>query len=178
MRRVSVAGISGSGKTTLAGALAAKLGVPHVELDALHHDANWQPASAELLRSRVEAALAAAPDGWVADGNYESKLGDLVVSRADTFVWIDLPLPLALWRIALRTAARLIRRTELWNGNRETLRNSILARDNLFSWAVKSHRRKRRELPSIGERHPHLTVVRLRSPRAVAQFLESVSPSQ
>jgi adenylate kinase family enzyme len=178
LRRVSLAGISGSGKTTLARALAERLGVPHVELDALHHGPGWTEATPDELRARVEAALAAAPHGWVADGNYESKLGDLVVSRADTFVWLDLPLPLALLRIARRTTSRLVRRTELWNGNRETIRNAIFVRDNLFSWAVKSHRRKRRELPSIGERHPHLTVVRLRSPRAVAQFLESVSPSQ
>jgi adenylate kinase family enzyme len=178
VRRVSVAGISGSGKTTLARELAARLGVPHIELDALHHGPNWTEATPEELRERVEAALAAAPDGWVADGNYESKLGDLVVSRADTFVWIDLPLPVALGRIARRTTSRLVHRTELWNGNRETIRNAILARDNLFSWAVKSHRRKRRQLPSIGERHQHLSVVRLRSPREVAQFLESVSPSQ
>jgi adenylate kinase family enzyme len=178
MRRVSIAGISGSGKTTLARALAARLDVPHIELDALHHDANWTEASAELLRERVEAALAAAPDGWVADGNYESKLGDLVLSQADVLVWLDLPLPLALSRIARRTAGRLIRRTELWNGNRETLRNAVFARDNLFSWAIASHARKRRELPSVERRHPQLRLVRLRSPREVAQFLESVSPSQ
>ncbi len=43
----------------------------------------------------------------------------------------------------------LSRRTELWKGNRETIRNAILIRDNLFSWAVRSHMRKRRELPAI-----------------------------
>ncbi|HEY6053697.1 MAG TPA: AAA family ATPase, partial [Gaiellaceae bacterium] len=95
MRRVSVAGISGSGKSTVARALAERLGVPYVELDALNHGPSWTEATPEELRARVEAAFAAAPDGWVADGNYESKLGDLVVSRADTFVWLDPPLPLA-----------------------------------------------------------------------------------
>jgi len=178
MKRISVAGISGSGKTTLAAALAERLGVPHVELDALNHGPNWAEATATELRARVEAALAAAPDGWVVDGNYESKLGDLVVSRADTLVWLDLPLPLSLARLARRTACRLVCRTELWNGNRESVRNAILARDNLFSWAIRSHRRKRRTLPSAEERHPHLRLVRLRSRRAVAQFLGSVSPSQ
>jgi adenylate kinase family enzyme len=178
MRRVSVAGISGSGKTTLATALAVRLGVPHVELDARNHGPGWIEATPAELRERVETALAAAPGGWVVDGNYESKLGDLVVARADTLVWLDLPLPLALLRIALRTARRIARRTELWNGNRETIRNAVVARDNLFSWAIRSHFRKRRQLPAAAARHPHLRLVRLRSPRQVAAFLDSVSPSQ
>lgn len=131
LRRVSVAGIPGAGKTTFARALTARLGLPHVELDALHHGPGWQEATPDELRARVEAAFAAAPEGWIADGNYESKVGDLIVSRADTFVWLDMPLPLALGRVARRTASRLVRRTELWSGNRETLRNSVFCRDNL-----------------------------------------------
>ena len=177
MQRVSVAGCSGSGKTTLARELAARLGVPHVELDGLHHGPGWTEATADELRARVETALAAAPDGWVVDGNYESKLGDLVLARADTVVWLDLPLPLVVARITRRTLARLVRRTELWNGNRETLRGTF-SRESIVLWAVTAHRAKRRTLPSLPERQPHLTFVRLRSPRQVARFLASVSPSQ
>jgi adenylate kinase family enzyme len=178
VQRVSIAGISGSGKSTLGRALAQRLGVPYIELDGLNHEPDWTEASPEVLRERVEAAIAAAPEGWVADGNYESKLGDLVFSRVDTLVWLDLPLALCLLRIARRTTSRLIHRTELWNGNRETIRNAILIRDNLFSWAIKSHRRKRRELPGIESRYPELRLVRLRSPRQVADFLAQVSPSK
>ena len=46
------------GKTTVSRRLAAALGVPHIELDALHHGPNWQEASAVELRAKVEAALA------------------------------------------------------------------------------------------------------------------------
>jgi adenylate kinase family enzyme len=88
VRRVSVVGNSGSGKTRLGRMLAERLGVPFVELDAIFHQAGWQPLPPEEFRARVEAA--AAGDGWVIDGNY-STVRDLVWARADTVVWFDLP---------------------------------------------------------------------------------------
>jgi adenylate kinase family enzyme len=139
MRRVAVIGPSCSGKTTSAERLAAILGVPHVELDALHHDANWTEAPAELFQKRVGAALAAAPDGWVVDGNYYGKLGPLVIDQADTIVWLDIPYGKAVSRVLRRTFGRILRRTELWNGNRETLRNSF-GRESIVWWVLSRHR--------------------------------------
>ena len=78
-------GSSCSGKTTLAARLAEALGVPHIELDALHHGPNWQEATAEELHARVEEALAGL-DGWVTDGNYMGKLGTWLIDQADTIV--------------------------------------------------------------------------------------------
>jgi len=68
VRRVSVVGTSGSGKSTLASQLADILGVPHLELDAVHHQPGWEPLPTDEFR-RVVAARAAA-GGWVIDGNY------------------------------------------------------------------------------------------------------------
>ena len=39
--RIVVVGSSGAGKTSLARRLAAQLGVPHIELDALHFAEDW-----------------------------------------------------------------------------------------------------------------------------------------
>jgi adenylate kinase family enzyme len=173
MRRVNVAGISGSGKTTFARELAARLGVPAIELDALHHGPGWTEASAEELVARVREAVEAAPDGWVIDGNYRNKLGDLVLSAADTFVWLEPPLHVSLARLRRRTWGRLRSGEELWAGNRETLRNVLNPRWGLFSWAVQSHFRHKREIPPALARNPHLRVVHLRSTREAAAFLAS-----
>ncbi len=177
MRRVSVVGGSGTGKTTLARELARRLGVPHVELDALHHDAGWQEAPADVLRARVEEALAAAPDGWVVDGNYHGKLGTLVQERADTVVFLDLPLGLTLRRVLRRTARRVLMREELWNGNRETLRNALTPSESIIWWAVRMHRTHAAKWAERLGRVPGLDVVWLRSPGEVEDWLQSIQPT-
>ena len=70
MRRVVVVGAPGSGKTTTATAIARRLGLPRVELDALHWGPGWTPVDNEILRDRLRAAVAG--DAWVVDGNYFS----------------------------------------------------------------------------------------------------------
>jgi adenylate kinase family enzyme len=161
-----VIGNPGSGKTTFARALAAKLGVPQIELDALNWQAGWVEADLEDFRAQVASALEA--DGWVVDGNYRSKLGTYVLDRADLVVWLDLPLPIVLWRVLSRTVRRVWTREPLWGNNLETLRNSFLTRDALWWWAVKTHFRWRRRLPELLASYPH---VRLRSPGEVERFL-------
>lgn len=151
LRRIVIKGSSGVGKTTLSRELSRCLGVPHVELDALHHGPNWQSASPDLLRERVNAALDA-ERGWVVDGNYSRKLANRVIERAQLIVWLDLPLSIALGRLARRTASRLWRNEELWNGSRESLGG--------VCW------------PAAFGATP---CVRLRSPQMVRQWAEEVT---
>ena len=85
-----IASASGNGKTTVGRALAGRLDVPFYELDALHHGPDWAPATAEELRAKVEPIVAS--HGWVIDGGYRGKIGDLVPEAADLVVWLDLPM--------------------------------------------------------------------------------------
>jgi adenylate kinase family enzyme len=177
MRRVSVLGGSCSGKTTVSRQLAAILGVPHVELDALHHGPNWTEAPAELLQERVRAALAAAPEGWVVDGTYYGKLGSLVLEQADTAVFLDPTFGRAVWRSLWRTFSRAVTRAELWNGNRETFRTAF-SRYSIPIWVLRTHHSQRRKWPARLEAHPQLEVVRLHSPRDVGGWLQSIQATE
>ena len=172
MRKIAViASASGSGKTTLGRALAARLAVPFVELDALVHGPNWAETSDDELRALLVPILAG--EGWVIDGGYWGKIGDLVLSRADVVVWIDLPLRVWLPRLTRRTVRRLRGHEEIWNGNRETVCGALCGRDALLPFALRSHFSRRRTYPA---RLAGFPVVRLRAQSAIDAFLRSAAP--
>jgi adenylate kinase family enzyme len=169
VRRVAiVSSASGNGKTTLGRALARRLDVPFVELDALVHGPNWVETPDRELARIVEPIVAR--DGWVIDGTYQRKLGTLVLDAADIVVWLDLPLHVWLPRLLRRTMRRLRGEEELWNGNKERFRTAFVGRNSLFFHALRMHVERRRRYPA--ELAPY-TVVRLRSPAQVEGFLSS-----
>jgi adenylate kinase family enzyme len=174
-RRTVVVGVSGNGKTTLSRQLGARLGLPVTELDALNHQPGWMEASDEDFRRDVEAAMSS-PDGWVLDGLYQRKIGDLILGRADTLVWLDQPLPLVLWRLVRRAVKDIVTQRDLFNGNRQTWRFAFFTRDSLVGFAIKEHFRHRRNWPAGFGHHPNLQIVRLRSAREVEAWLRAQVP--
>jgi adenylate kinase family enzyme len=168
--RVNVKGISGSGKSTFSRQLAERLDVPYLEIDAINHGPNWTEASPEELRARIREFIAAAPAGWVIDGNYESKLGNLVLQAAEQIVWLDPPLRVALRRLWQRTVHRIRDDVELWSGNRESWSGGFWGRDSLFAWTLRSWARHRRHWPRKFAGDPR--VVRLRSADEARRWLE------
>jgi adenylate kinase family enzyme len=173
VRRVSVVGTSGSGKSTLARELAETLGVPHLELDAVHHQPGWAPLPTDEFR-RIVAARAAA-GGWVIDGNY-GRVRDLVWARADTVVWLDLPKRTVMRQVVWRTLRRVALRRELWNGNRERWRNFLTwnPEQSVISWAWHKHAPDHAKYAAAAAdpASAHLRFIRLASRRDVARFLD------
>ena len=173
VRRVSVVGTSGSGKSTLARELAEILGVPHLELDAVHHQPGWAPLPTDEFR-RIVAARAAA-GGWVIDGNY-GRVRDLVWARADTVVWLDLPKRTVMRQVVWRTLRRVALRRELWNGNRERWRNFLTwnPEQSVISWAWHKHAPDHAKYAAAAAdpASAHLRFIRLASRRDVARFLD------
>jgi adenylate kinase family enzyme len=164
-----IASASGNGKTTTGRALAERLGVPFYELDALHHGPNWTEATPDELRAKVEPIVES--DAWVIDGTYRGKLGDLVPAAAELVLWLDLPLRVWLPRLVRRTALRVLRKEELWNGNRERWRDVLHPTNSVVVYALRNHRRTRRTLASELARFP---VLRLRTQAEVDRFLSDL----
>ena len=177
-QRICVVGNSGSGKTHLARRLADRLALPHVELDALNHRAGWIEAPEQEFRAEVAAVLARhveAVGGWVVDGNYRSRIADVV--DPDLYVWLDYPRHVVISRVVGRTLGRLVLRRELWNGNRERW-SSLLKRrpeDNIVLWSVTQHSSYRRAYEIESSADPSAWV-RLRSPREAERWLSRLAP--
>lgn len=173
MKRIVVVGTSGSGKTTLARQLGTLLGIPSVELDSLHWEPNWTPASPSVLWKRVDVALGG--DAWVVDGNY-SKLRDLTWGRADTIVWLDYSLWVIMTRLVQRTFRRVFLHEELWNGNQERLGNALFSKDSILLWALQTYRKNRHLYTGLTGQpeYAHLNIVRLRSRQATRMWLAEI----
>jgi adenylate kinase family enzyme len=176
VRRIWVVGTSGSGESTLARAISERTGACWVELDALFHQANWTPLPTPEFRAAVEEKIAAG--SWVVDGNYTGSVGDLVLTRADTVVWLDLHRHVVMRQIVWRTVRRILIREELWNGNRERLRNffSLDKKQSVIVWAWVTHRQNRRRFLAAQPQPAYqgLRFVRLRSRRQVDEFIDNL----
>jgi adenylate kinase family enzyme len=179
MPRISVVGNSGSGKSTLGRSVAARLSCSYVELDSIFHQPGWVPLPVDEFRARVAGVLRA--DSWVVDGNY-SAVRDLIWARADMLVWLDLPRARVMSQLVRRTFRRGVRRTELWNGNRESLRNLVRWDPNLsiLRWAWTNHEKYRLRYSAAAEDpvYSHIEFVRLTNRAEIAQWLDSVGAVQ
>jgi adenylate kinase family enzyme len=166
-RRVLVAGTSGSGKTTLARVIAAELGNPYVELDALHHGPRWTPRP----EFADEVARLVEQPAWVTEWQYKT-VRELLLDRADCLVWLDLPRAVVMGRVVRRTVRRSLRREVLWGGNVEPpLRTFLTDPDHIVRWAWRTHGRTRDKIAAARRRRPELPVVRLARPAEVAVWV-------
>jgi hypothetical protein len=126
------------------------------------------------LHARVSAATEG--DDWISDGTYHTIIGDLVLERAETVAWLDLPVGLVLWRLVRRSWVRKRDKVELWHGNlEERWPNQIRW---LFWPAFKRAFENRRRLPATFARHPQLAVRRLRSDADVEAFVQSIQATE
>ncbi len=88
--RIVIIGNSGSGKSTLAAKIAAKRGLPLLELDSIV----WEPGKVAVMRPRAAmsadlARFVAVHDEWVIEGCYGDLAAELL-PHATELVFLDL----------------------------------------------------------------------------------------
>jgi adenylate kinase family enzyme len=170
MRRIMIIGSGGAGKSTLARQLSERLSLPLVGLDACYWSAGWVPTPPAEWSARVDEL--SSTDAWVMDGNYGGTL-DLRLERCDTVIFLDLPRVVCLWS----AIARWIRhrgksRPDMAEGCPEKI-------DWEFARWIWNYPSSRREgiLAKLAALPPSKQAIVLRSRRAVAEFVESLTQS-
>lgn len=158
-------GPGGAGKSTFARALGERAGLPVVHLDEHYWQPGWVEPTRDDWRTAQEVLLGG--DRWIADGNYGGTF-DSRFERADTVVVLQPP-RLVCVRGALGRQIRNRGRDVQAAGCPEHFDLAFLR------WIWRYPVDSRRRLDDALARHPHLHVVELRSRRAAADFLGSVS---
>ncbi len=100
MPRVVVIGNSGGGKSTLARHLAARNGLPHIEVDRLLWREGWQLTPVEIY-DRQHAEIIQR-EQWIVDGLGRRESIPNRLNRATQIILIDMPLWTHFWLAAER----------------------------------------------------------------------------
>ncbi|MFC3025647.1 MULTISPECIES: P-loop NTPase family protein [Roseomonadaceae] len=174
-RRIAVIGNSGAGKSTLARTLSLRLGIPHIELDAL----NWQPGWRALSLEEPETwsrlvAQAVDREDWVTDGNYSKGAQPHILPRATDVIWLDYSRAVIMARVLRRSFLRALSGWELWpgTGNREDFRR-WLRKDHPIRWSWDTYRSAsaRRAQIFAGPALDHARKHRLHTPSETRRWL-------
>lgn len=164
--------VGGGGKTTLAKALSSRYGYQNIELDALHFLPNWVERSAEDFQHQVDLSIRSAGDSWVVDGNYFEKL-ECLSSKADMFIWIDLPWRVMFRRTFVRSLKRMIDRTKICGDNYESW-TKFFSTDSLWWWYITNYTAISNRKNILSKYIPdNVPVMRLRNTKQVDIFYKT-----
>ena len=169
MQRVMIIGQPGSGKSTLARKLGAHTGLPVIHIDKEVH---WKPGWIErpsAEKSALCAEIHARPQ-WIFEGGH-SRTWPERLARADTLIWLDLPLRLRLWRVFYRTCRD-------YGRSRADLPENCPERfdPDFWRWIWNTRHTGKESAAHLFQSAPsHKTKHHLTSRRAVQRFLTSLT---
>ncbi|MCY3623487.1 MAG: adenylate kinase [Gammaproteobacteria bacterium] len=173
-------GNSATGKSTLAKRLAVALDAELVELDALNWLPDWvglNDTNPDELERRFERATRG--DASVVAGSYTRFAQRTFWARLDTVIWLDLPVPLLVWRVLRRSWRRWRTRELLWGTNIERFWPQLALwrkNDSLVYWVVTAQRGKRKGMRAAmaDPEWAHIRFVRLGSVDEIETFAATV----
>ena len=98
-QRILIVGGAGSGKTTLARRVGTYLTIPFYDSDEIGYEGGFgAPRPRNVQRTDLERITS--QPAWVVDG--AMLWTNMLLQRANTIVWLDLPWRVRRWRIIMR----------------------------------------------------------------------------
>lgn len=167
MQKIAVIGSSGAGKSQLSRAMGEVLGLEVIHLDKEHLRPGWTEPPKDEWRRRVEELVTR--DSWIIDGNFGGTM-DIRIAAADIVVFLDLPRTLCVWRTVKRVITyRKETRPDMAEGCDEKIDLEFLK----WIWDFPNSTRPN-ILRRLAEAEGKKTILRLRSRKEVARFLENL----
>ena len=168
LQRVMIIGGPGSGKSTLARVLAEQPGLPVTDIDQLQFRFGWIAINPAKKQAQVRDVTAR--EHWIIAGN-NSSTAEERMSRADTLIWLDIPLWRRLWRVAQR-------RLKSYGQSRPDLPAGCPKRF-LVGFILHSLSSKKQQRATAEDRYTAMSqkaqAFHLRTHRGVEQLLEQLS---
>lgn len=159
-----IIGQPGSGKSTLARHLGEITHLPVFYMDHIHWQSGWIERS---VKEKVQlVAETHAKPQWIFEGGF-SRGWEERLQRADTLIWLDLPLWLRSWRVAKRTL-------RYWGRTRPDLPSGCPEQVSFefYQWIWNTRKTARAKCKATLENAPlEKSTFHLRNPREVRQFL-------
>jgi adenylate kinase family enzyme len=165
-----ITGGPGSGKSWLARHMGDITGLPVTHMDHIHWKPGWVERGAEEKMRLVREVYAR--DAWIVEGGHSRSYPERL-ARSDTVIWLDIPLPLRLWRVIRRTF-------EQYGQTRPDLPENCPERFGagkleLIWYMLRTNTRNRRRLETIfADPPPQASMIHLVSRREVGRFLATV----
>jgi len=169
LKRILVLGVSaGAGKSTFARKLGQELDIPVIYLDGFYFKSGWKETTPEEFEAKQ--LHAARGERWIIEGNYSSTL-TCREDRADTIIYLELPLALCLYRVVKRRIQFHGRtRPELGEGCPEKLDWKFLR----YIVSTFARRRKSMRKQMAQYRQEGRTAITLQYRREIEKFMKRV----
>ena len=171
MNRIAIIGTSCSGKTTLACNISKILNIPHIELDHLYWQKNWQPLEKELFREKVRKAVQ--HEKWVIDGNF-SIVRDIIWENADTIIWLNYPFEVVFLQALARSIKRIVTRERLFGNNVESFYQTFFTKNSILYWIIYTHWNYKRTYSHL-IRNSKKQIIELCSTREKNNFMRALT---
>ena len=163
-QRVMIIGCGGAGKSTLSRKLGELTKLPVIHLDREFWKPNWVEPDKGEWAQKVESL--AKEEKWILEGNYSGTFS-IRLARVDLVVWLDMPMPLCLWRVIKRSILNYGKvRPEMGEGCPDRISLQFLHYIMTFPW-----RGRRRIIKKLGASPFNFEVVQLKNKAEVRRFL-------